>query len=289
MILLVIAVVVVVAFVATTAYVRRNPLRAFVQLTRRALRRAGMTRRVLDGVVYFTGGRGAQTLVLVHGFNDQAGTWVSVVPRVMGQFRVVAIDLPGHGDSAPNSGPLPMRAMIDALSAVIDKESPDAPVLLAGSSLGGWVSMLYAAERPERVTHLFLEDASGMARDMRDVPMVPKTRDEAVRLLGMIHGPATPIAGYLVEAMLNTAETMPQKRVIDAGLAEWVVDARLPLLTMPVTLIWGADDGLLPLDYARTLASRIAGAQLRVVEGAAHIPHRQQPAEFTRILLEALS
>src|SRR3954454_21149910 len=228
-----------------------------------------------------------RTLVLVHGVNDQAATWSFVAPKLASELNVITIDLPGHGGSEPKTGPIPMRSMIDALAAVIDRESPDAPVIVAGNSMGGWVSMLYASERPERVSHLILEDASGMAWDVRHVPLFPKDRDEALRLLRMVHGPNMPIADWMIDAVLNAKE-VPQQRVLEAGLFEWIVDARLPKLTMPVTLIWGADDGLLPLAYANTLQSRIAGSKLHVIDTAAHIPHRQAPDEFLRLLREAM-
>lgn len=286
------AVIVVSAFLVATMYARRHPLEAFVKMTRRGLGRAGMTRRTLDvdgyRIVYFAGGNGARTLVLVHGVNDQAGSWVSVVSPLMKDFRIVAIDLPGHGDSAPATGPLPMLLMVKAVGAIIDRESPERPVIVVGNSMGGWVSMLYAADHPKRVAHLVLEDASGMAWDVSHVPMFPKSRDEARKLLRMVHGPNTPIADYLVNAVLKGAPTMPQARVLEAGVMFAIVDTRLHELTMPVTLIWGAHDGLLPLVYAETLHTRIAGSTLHVINDAAHIPHRQAPAEFTRLLQEAL-
>lgn len=264
-----------------------NPLEAFEKTTRTALRKSGMTRQTANGVVWFTGGKGERTVVLVHGVNDQAGTWSAVTPKLKKDFRLVAIDLPGHGESEPKTGPLPMRSMIDALAAVIDRESPNAPVVLVGNSMGGWVSILYATEHPERVAHLVLEDSSGMAWDLRHVPLFPKDRDEAIKLLRLVHGPDAKIPDYLINAVLQ-AKDMPQKRVLEAGILEWIVDARLPKLTMPVTLIWGANDGLLPLAYANTLQSRIAGSKLNVIDKAAHIPHRQTPDEFLRLFREAM-
>lgn len=228
-----------------------------------------------------------RTLVLVHGVNDQAATWSDIAPKLASDFNVVTFDLPGHGGSEPKSGPIPMRSMIDAVAAVIDRESPGAPVILAGNSMGGWVSMLYASEHPERVSHLVLEDASGMAWDVSHVPLFPKDRDDALRLLRMVQGPDLPVADWMVDAVLNAKE-LPQKRVLEAGIFEWLVDARLPKLTMPVTLIWGANDGLLPLAYAHALQSRIAGSALHVIDNAAHIPHRQAPEQFLKILREAL-
>ncbi|MEA2164244.1 MAG: hypothetical protein QOK37_2371 [Thermoanaerobaculia bacterium] len=280
------------AFGCATMYARRHPLEAFVKLTRRGLVRAGMDQRTVDvdgnRVVYFAGGSGARTIVLIHGVNDQAGTWVAVVPALMKGARVIAIDLPGHGDSAPATGPLPMPLMVKAVASIIDRESPDAPVVLAGNSMGGWVSMLYAADHPTRVTNLVLEDASGMVWDMSHVNLFPKNREEAIKVLRLVHGPDTPIADYLVDALLKNASKMPQARVIQAGLIGFLIDPRLKDLTMPVTMIWGAHDGLLPVAYAETLHSRIAGSTLHIIDKAAHIPHRQGPKEFVRLMQEAL-
>src|SRR5258706_14706154 len=141
-------------FAATTAYVRRHPLEAFVKMTRRGLARAGMARRTIDvdgnRIVYFGGGSGERTIVLVHGVNDQAGSWVSVVPALMKDSRVIAIDLPGHGESAPATGPLPMLLLVKALQTVIDRESAGEPGLVGGNPVGGWVSMAYSAHHPAR-------------------------------------------------------------------------------------------------------------------------------------------
>lgn len=289
---LVIIAVIVTAFAAMTLWARRHPLEAFIKLTRRALVRAGMMRRKLaiDGgsVVWFRGGSGDRTLVLVHGVNDQAGSWSAVVPRLLSKFRVVTVDLPGHGESEPLAGPLPMQLMVDGLAAVIEAESQSKPVILVGNSMGGWVSMLYASEHPDRVSQLVLEDASGLTWDVSHVPAFPANRDEAIRLLRMVHGPDAKIPEYLVDAMLRLALTLPQARVLQTDLTKFVVDDRVGRLTMPVTLIWGAHDGLLTLEYAELLRSRIPGSTLHVIETAAHSPHRQRPAEFTKLLLEAI-
>lgn len=280
-----------VALTATTAYVRRHPVETFVKLTRRGLRRTGFARRTLtlsDGtsIVYFDGGKGPRTFVLVHGVNDQSGTWVSVAAPLAKEARVVILDLPGHGESGPRTGPLPMRLMTEALAAVIDRTSGQQPVTLVGNSMGGWVSMIFAADHSSRVEHLILEDASGMAWDLSGVPLFPKTHEEALRLLKMVHGPEAKIGEPMIEYILRVAGTLPQARVVQAGIINSLVDSRLSSLTMPVTLIWGAHDGLLPLAYAEVLHDRIQGSTLHIIPTAAHIPHRQAPAAFLQIVRE---
>ncbi len=289
-------IVVVVTLIAGAAalWARRNPLLAFEKMTRSQLKRGGMQRNeiVVSGepVVYWTAGETGTTVVLVHGVNDQAGTWAGIGARLAKQNRVVAIDLPGHGESGPKKGALPMRNMIDALAAVVNLNSPDEPVILVGNSMGGWVSMLYASEKPERVRRLVLENASGMAWDLSHVPIAPKDRDEARRLLRMVQGPDAPLPDYLLDAMVRIAPDLPQARVLQQpDLAQWLVDSRLATLTMPVALIWGRQDGLLPQRYAETLRSRLPDATLELIDHAAHIPHRQAPAEFSRLLLAALA
>ena len=280
-----------VALTATTAYVRRHPVETFVKLTRRGLRRTGFTRRTLDladgtAIVYFDGGKGPRTFLLVHGVNDQSGTWVSVAAPLAKESRVVILDLPGHGESGPRTGPLPMKLMTDAVAAVMDRTSGAQPVTLVGNSMGGWVGMIFAADNPSRVEHLILEDASGMAWDLSGVPLFPKNRDEALRLLKMVHGPDAKIGEPMIDSILRMAPTLPQARVVQAGIVNSLVDARLSSLTMPVTLIWGAHDGLLPLAYAEVLHDRIKGSTLHVIDEAAHIPHRQAPAAFLKIVRE---
>ena len=280
------------ALTASAAPTEIRSLADFVKAARSGLVRAGMTRRTIDvegkRIVYFAGGKGNRTIVLVHGVNDHAGTWVSIVPKLTRDSRVVAIDLPGHGESGPSAGPLPMLLMVKALTSVIDLESAEKPVILVGNSMGGWVSMLYAADHPARVSRLVLEDASGMSWDLSHVPLFPRTREEAMKLLRLVHGPDATIPDYLVDTMLKDAGSMPQARVLQGGAAFALVDARLKDITTPATLIWGAHDGLLPRAYAEALQKKLPGSTLHVIDNAAHIPHRQAPAEFTRLLREVL-
>lgn len=257
----------------------------FVAMTRAALVRGGFERVEADGLVSFRGGSGDETLLLLHGVNEQAGTWITIAPSLAARFRVIIPDLAGHGDSAPQEGPLLMDAILDGVHAVVLREGVER-MTIVGNSMGGWVAMLYALRHPERVARLVLEDASGMAWVLT-VPMFPKTQEEAIRCLRAVHGPAYEPEQWVIDAMLQRAVSAPATRM--SGLVPHLLDGRLGQLAVPTTLIWGRDDGLLPLLYAQTLQKRIAGATLHVIDGAAHIPHRQQPERFLECLLETCS
>src|SRR6185369_935077 len=74
-------------------------------------------------------------LVLLHGANDQAGTWFAVVPKLVEQHRVIVPDLAGHGESGPHEGPLPLSLMVERLHAVLEHENAKR-VTLVGNSMG---------------------------------------------------------------------------------------------------------------------------------------------------------
>ena len=279
--------------IVATFLVRRYPLELFELSTRRALKKAGLTRKVLDGVGYWVpvedGRPRLSTLVLIHGVNDQAGTWAPIVPKLAKNHRLIIPDLPGHGDSAPASGPLTMQQVLDGFTKIVAAETGDEPIVLAGNSMGGWVALLYTIEHPQKVKQLILEDASGMTWPIGKLPLVPKTRDEAAVGMRAVFGAHTPLPpNYVLDAMVRRARSNQMLRMLQAKAAPMFVDNDLASIKAPVTMICGDSDGLLPVDYAKAMQSRMANAKLHVIERCGHIPHRQKPEQFASLLQEAL-
>jgi len=246
-------------------------------MTRAALTAAGFERKESEGMVWWTAGDGEKTLVLLHGVNDQAGTWFPIAAALAQRFRVILPDLPGHGESLPRNGPLPISLLVDRIAAIL----PSKPFTLLGNSLGGWIAMLYTLRHPERVQTLILEASGGLNRPF-EVPVLATNREEAEVILRAVHGPRYQAPEWVIEGLLERAQDSPMLRITE--IAEHYVDARLGELRVPTHLIWGADDGVLPVAYARELQRGIDGAQLHVIEGAAHIPHLQQPQRFLECL-----
>ncbi|HET8797445.1 MAG TPA: alpha/beta fold hydrolase [Thermoanaerobaculia bacterium] len=249
----------------------------FVRMTRDALAAAGFVRRTVDDVVYWERDGAEPPVVLVHGVNDHAGTWFSIAPYLTAR-RVVLPDLAGHGESGPAAGPLPMSLLLSSLEAVIGRERD---IVLLGNSLGGWVATLYALAHPDRVQQLVLESAGGLARPFAS-PVTAASRDEAIVVLRAVHGPRFDPPDWVIESLIARSKDSQLLRVTEGP--EHALDGRLAELRLPVTLLWGADDGVLPLSYARELQSLIPSATLHVIEGAAHIPHLQQPEKFLQCL-----
>lgn len=247
---------------------------------RATLAAAGLERRELDGTVYFVAVPKAPqaTYVLVHGVNDQAGTWAAIAPKLAVKNRVIVPDLPGHGQSGPKEGPLSMPLMLERLHAVIEKEAPG-KVILTGSSMGAWIGVLYTLAHPDRVERLVLESGGGLGRPPA-VPLFAQTREDAIKVLHAVHGPKAPIADWAIDALLKLNDGAPMQRVLASGLLPYFTDARLAQVKVPTKIIWGADDGVVPRSYVDDVQKGIAGSTLCVIEGAAHIPHSQQPERF---------
>jgi pimeloyl-ACP methyl ester carboxylesterase len=260
----------------------------FVAHTRAELAKAGMERVQFEQTVYWRAGQApSPVLVLLHGANDQAGTWFAVASKLAKHHRVLALDLPGHGESGPKEGPLPLSMMLAQLDAVLDRENVKQATLV-GNSMGGWVAMLYAMQNPDRVERLVLEDASGMMWPLA-VPLIASNRDDAVKILRAVHGPDAPTPDWAIDALLEPNAGSLMKRVVAGGVLDYLVDAKLTSLKTQTTLIWGRDDGVLPVAYAEALQKKIAGSKLIVIDGAAHMPHRQQPERFVECLSKSSS
>lgn len=253
-----------------------NSLADYVRATRGALAAFGFARHESDGTVWWEGGSG-DPFVLVHGVNDHAGTWFGVAPVLAKKHRVILPDLAGHGESLPKEGPLPVSLFVDRFAAI----APQEPFTLLGNSLGGWVAMLYTLRHPSRVKTLILEASGGLNRPFAS-PIYAHNRDEAMIVLRAVHGPSYVPQEWVIDALIERATDSQMLRVTE--IESHYVDDRLGQVNAPVHMIWGADDGVLPLAYAHDLQRQFTSAQLHVIEGAAHIPHIQQPARFLECL-----
>ncbi len=284
--------VVIIGIGAAVWYFYKNPIATLEAISRRGLRGIGCERKSVDApggvVTYFTVGSGP-AVVLVHGANDQAGLWMKTAEALKGDHKVVVLDLPGHGESAPASGPLQFDTLMGGIRAVIDKECPDGKIVVVGNSLGGWLAMLWALENPSRTAGVVLENAGGVSVDYKGPSLLPKNRDEAREVIKAVMGPsAPPIPGYLLDDLVRRAPSSQVARLATVDVTPYLLDARLASVNFPVALVWGKDDGIATIEYAEHYRSLIPQATLTAIPNCGHIPHNQCPAAFNPKLREAI-
>jgi len=277
--------------IAGVVWFVRNPLRALELAGRGTLRASGLRPGEMTGprgrIFYYSGGDGP-TVIFLHGVNDQAGGWARIAPALLARHRVVVADLPGHGESAPADGPLSLQDVFEGVDALVAREAGAGPVTLVGNSMGGWLALRVALERPRAVSQVVLVNGTALTVDAARIHLVPRDRAEAARGMAAAFGPqAPPPAGFVLDDLVRRAPTSPAARILKAPLPA-PLDDHLGAIGVPVTLVWGEADGILDLDYAKRVAERLTRARLVTLPGCGHMPQRQCPERLVPALADAL-
>ncbi|MCU1278907.1 MAG: Alpha/beta hydrolase fold [bacterium] len=222
-------------------------------------------------------------LVCVHGAGSSSVMWMEVVRRLSPQRRVVAPDLPGHGQSDPWHAPddVTIAMYRDAVGTVCAELKIERAVLM-GHSMGALIALDAAAAWPERVAGLIL--VGGGVR----LPVAPQV---FVRLTGdfarfgkwlsrVVWSPTTPLD--VVERWGSVAFTADQQTTLADFRAVERFDgsALAARVRAPTLVLGGADDLMTPPALTRELAAAIPGARAVVVPDAGHMLPQEQPERF---------
>jgi pimeloyl-ACP methyl ester carboxylesterase len=275
--------------------VRYRPLTVFAWQTRAALRTAGLRKVHVPAPAgdqtVFVGGRGP-VVVLLHGAGDNAGTWFKVVPELIGSHRLIVPDLAGHGDSAPRRGPIDVADVLGGVEAVLDVVAPGQKVVLVGNSLGAWIAMLVAQRHPDRVAMAVCVDGGAIRGSNLRARVLPQNRGEARESVEQTRDRTSPpVPDFVLDDIVRQAREGPLARFAAsaATMDSYVLDeTQLRELRVPVQLIWGASDRLVPLDYAERMKVQLPHAGLVTLERCGHVPQIECPDRFLAALRTAL-
>jgi pimeloyl-ACP methyl ester carboxylesterase len=233
----------------------------------------------------FIAGEG-QPMLLLHGAGDSAAAWVKAAPalRATRRYRILIPDLPGHGTSQPNTGPLDMEVFLEGLNAVTQLAA-EAPAILIGNSLGAWLAMVWADRNPERIERIVAVDGSGLTGIRDDLAWRPADREEARRLWQtLVDSAYWNVPEMVYDEMIRRGRVGAVSRMLFDRMKQFVMDGRLADFQTPVDLIWGESDGLLSLDYARTVAALLPMARLATIPRCGHVPQLECADRFNRLL-----
>jgi pimeloyl-ACP methyl ester carboxylesterase len=295
-VLLAVVVVILLCAIATGLAFFRQPFWFFERMGRLALRGAGLQRVEITGprglLVYFRGGAGPP-VVLIHGANDQAGAWAHVAgPLVERGYHLLVVDLAGHGESEPPAGPLGMEDLLGGLETVLQGAALEEKATLVGNSLGGFVAMSYAVSHPRQVSHVILVNGAAIRGEGPGaaVNLLPKNRDQARRAIEALTDPGSPrVPDFVLDDLVRRSPGSPLDRLLQSQFAEYALDTRLGDVEIPVTLLWGESDRLMPPEYAERIAKGLPIARLVPVPRCGHAPQRECPERFLPLLEQALA
>jgi pimeloyl-ACP methyl ester carboxylesterase len=241
-------------------------------------------------VHYSVSGTSASTLVLIHGWACDSSFWSSNVPELAKHYRVLAVDLPGHGQSelAPDYS---MDSFADAVNAAMDAEHVGKAALV-GHSMGGAVLLSFARRHPERTTALVAVD--GLLIDSA-------TAERFLSFAKVFQSPdAMATRQKMVESLFSAATAPELKERIRKGMLSAPADvAAGAMLGMASPAFWHDDTIGLPfLEIAagnnqsltlESLKRHFAKAELKRIDGTGHFLMMEKPAEFDRMLLDWLA
>jgi pimeloyl-ACP methyl ester carboxylesterase len=248
-----------------------------------------------------TGNPLAATLVLLHGYGDSFTSWERWLPVLAGEYRVIALDLPGHGLTRAPEG---YRLTTEGLVAVVEGVAAARGLgrfALAGNSLGGGVAWSYALEHPARLSALILVDAAGwpqpppahlplafrilqyrigrwFLRHIDNRPLI------AQGLKADVHDPAV-IAPAFIDRWAEFQRAPGHRAVlmslVPGAVATASADA-LAAIRAPTLVLHGENDPLLDVASGRKFAAAIPGATLVTYPDVGHLPQIEVPERSAR-------
>jgi len=264
-----------------------------------AVARAQTSKEVLvfgQKIQYVEAGAGP-TVILLHGLGGSAQAWQFNIGALAEKYHVVALDQIGFGKSDKPFVNYRIRTYVDFLDQFC-KQLKIERATLVGNSMGGWIAAMFTASFPDRVEKLVLVDAAGYAPpkdfDMRTLfNLNPSTRAGMKLLISKVfYNKAFQTDAFIdqsIAARLAAGDGYTINSISESIIrGEDLLDDIVKTIKRPTLIIWGRQDGLVPLAEGERFNKDIAGSKMIVIEECGHVPNAEKPGEFNAALLKFL-
>jgi pyruvate dehydrogenase E2 component (dihydrolipoamide acetyltransferase) len=243
---------------------------------------------------YVAMGQGADAVLLVHGFGGDLDNWLFNHEPLASACTVYALDLPGHGGSHKDVGEGNLEKLVAAVTGFMDAVDLSAAHLV-GHSLGAAVVARLAAEQPRRALSLALIAPAGLGTKINagyiEGFVSSATRRELKPHLQSLFADPSLVNRKLVDDVLKYKRldgvTEALQRIADAvfpgGTQRESVRDGLAQLAVPVLVIWGSQDQVIPAAHGEGLSKPI---RVRILDGAGHMVQMEAATEVNRLLTE---
>ena len=251
---------------------------------------------------YARAGQDGDVVLLIHGYGGDRNSWLFLQEPLAAGRRVYALDLPGHGTSTKDVGDGSVDLLADAVLAVLDAIGPSGvSAHLVGHSLGGAVAAAVAARDPGRVRSLTLIAPAGFGAEINAGYLrgfaEAQTRRELKPVVAQLFADESLVTRQVVDDLLAYKRLdgvdaalrtlLGTLLVADADAQRIDTTAAIAALrdAVPVTVIWGGADRIIPAAQAES----VAGATRHVIDGAGHMPHMERPAQVQAAIEDAIA
>jgi pimeloyl-ACP methyl ester carboxylesterase len=237
-------------------------------------------------------------VILLHGLGAQAESWQLTIPALAANFHVFAPDQIGFGKS---DKPL-LKYRVGTYADFLDKFMSELKIEkahLVGNSMGGWVSGLMAIKYPNRVEKIVLADSAGLTPagkiNFEQIYQLNNSTREEIRanLKLIFANPLLQNNEALVDQFFTQRVVANDGYTINSLIEsikrnEDFLDARLGEIKKPTLIIWGKQDGILPVADAERFNKGIAGSEIVIFDQTGHVPQFEKAADFNKAVLEFL-
>ena len=250
-------------------------------------------------------------VLLIHGIGDNSATWASVHSQLAERFTVIAPDLLGHGSSDKPRADYSVAGYANRIRDLLSVLGIDR-VTVIGHSLGGGVAMQFVYQFPQLVDRLVLVGTGGITKDVNfllrfaslpvggealavlRLPMVLPALQFAGRAAGVLLGSSR--LGRDLPEMLRVLAALPEPDALLAftrtlrAVVDWhgqmisMLNRCYLTETVPVQIIWGKDDAVVPVGHARLAHQAMPGSRLEIFEDSGHFPFHDAPERFVEVI-----
>lgn len=248
------------------------------------------------------GRRDRPLVVLVHGFTGSKENWLPLMRELAREHRVLAVDLPGWGESDRHHdedyGPVAQAARLAELLASL----PQAPELVVGHSMGGQIVGLMASRHPERAPRIVLMSSAGVRFEENAFanavlagqnPFQVTNRRELKRYLGIVFAEPPFVPWPASEALVRRrrADAPFEQRVLNGigrGPDAFALESELGNIAAPTLLLWCRDDKVIDISAAEVFAAGLRDSRSVILSGCGHMPMMAQPRQVAQALADFL-
>ena len=248
-------------------------------------------------IQYVEAGTGP-TVILLHGLGGSAQAWGLNIAPLAEKYHVIVPDQIGFGKSDKPLVNYRVRTYVDFLDQFC-KQLKIERATLVGNSMGGWIAAMFTASFPDRVDKLVLEDAAGYAPpkdfDTRVYWGLNPTTREGMKVLvaKVFYSKAFQTDAAVdqsIAARLAAGDGYTINSITESIIrGEDFLDDIVKTIKRPTLIIWGRQDGLVPLTEGERFNKDIAGSKMFVIDQCGHVPNIEKPGEFNAAVLKFLA
>jgi pimeloyl-ACP methyl ester carboxylesterase len=239
------------------------------------------------------------TVVLLHGFASSIENWVTVMPKLVKQHRIIAIDMKGFGWTDRPVGDYSPKAQAQLLQAVLTERGVTGPIALVAHSYGSSVALAFALEYPRQVQRIALYDAWVYEEQLPSMFHMARAQGIGELLYGLFYseryeerltlGFYNP--DFVAQQLVDDVEKAFERPGTRYGALEAVrgmrfdeMSDRYRTITAPTLLLWGREDIVTPVSIGEKLVRALPNAKLNVYPRCGHFPMIEAASESTRDL-----